>query len=364
MKKGEYILSNNRISWLDMSRGISIIFVVIVHSMLNQLKQQLFYFLIPEIFGTLAMGVCIFISGWVFEFSSKKYSEHKLKTTGNKFCRLMIPYFAFSAINYTIIVIATKIPALASIAQMGSSDYSQLSLPNFLYQTITYQNSTSRNLWFLYMLFLLNVLHIFLPKLMKNPIVTVVLFCLPVLQNTFELPVLLNYFCAYAGFFSLGRIAVSYEEKLFSVKKSVYTVIAILFLISAIVMNTLKFYGVFTGMASYAFIPVKFILVIGGIFTICCGCKFLEGTKADNIFTFFGRRSMEIYLMHFPFITQGSTALILKMFASVPPIFACIVGIILGLAIPVLVSDFVIKKIPLLSFILLGSKMKKRAVKK
>ena len=356
-------MSKNRISWLDMTRGIGIISVVIIHSILYKFRDQMFYSVLFDFLVVYVMPLFLFVSGWLFESGKNKYFSDKLKAIKNKFFRMMIPYFSFSIINYSLIILALKIPFLAPVANMGSTDFSSGSILDYIFQILTYQGSMCKNLWFLYLLFILETLHILFPKFMAHPITTAILFCLPFLQHTFELPTIVQYFCAYSAYFSIGRLVFTFNDKIFSFKKSIVAIVGVFFVAATVGVYSLKFYGIFDGAMEYALVPIKAVLALSAIFTICNLCKMLSNTKADGILSFFGIRSMEIYLMHFPFITQGSTALIVKMIPSVPPFCASLAGIILGLAVPVLLSDLIIKKIPVLRFILFGVPVKKRVAK-
>lgn len=266
----------------------------------------------------------------------------------------MLPYFSFSVINYAIIFISLKFSSLASIAQMGSTNFKQYSITDCIFQIVTYQNSICKNLWFLYLLFVLSVLNILFPSVMKHPITTAILFCLPFISYTVQLPSIISYFFAYASYFSLGRLVLSYKDKIMAPNKPIcFTSFAIFFIVG-IAAAICKYLKIFDGNMVYVLIPIKALVACAAILTIYCACKAAERTKADTILSIFGKYSMEIYLIHFPFITQGSTALILKAFPLIPSIFACIVGTLLGLTIPVLLSKFVIKKIPGLRLALLG----------
>lgn len=363
-------MQSKRISWLDMSRGIGIMAVVMAHAILYKFRAQPGYNISYNFLAILSLPVFFFISGWLFEKKFMKLEENglkqnKIKEIGKKFSRLMIPYFAFSLINYSIIIISLKIPFLAPVASMGSTDFSSGSPIDFVFQILTYQNSFCKNLWFLYVLFILYVLHIIFPKIMKHPVTLIILFCLPFVKLAFNMPIVLQYICSYAAYFSLGRVMLYRQDKIFSVKKPTYTFIGITSVVANMAMQAVKFF-VLKGNPSlmntveYIFVPINFILAVSSIFTIIVGCNYLSNTKAEKALSFFGVRSMEIYLLHFPFITQVSVVLITKFLPVVPTFIAVITGFVLGLAIPVLLSDFIIKKIPVLSYILFGIPIKKR----
>ncbi|MBQ6558167.1 MAG: hypothetical protein IJL81_02215, partial [Clostridia bacterium] len=75
-------------------------------------------------------------------------------------------------------------------------------------------------------------------------------------------------------------------------------------------------------------------------------------------FTELGMYSYDIYLIHAPFLVSGMMGILLAY--SPLPSYVCSAAVtVVGLALPYVISRFVIRKLPLLSFILLG--MKKRA---
>ena len=356
-------LSRKRISWLDASRGISILMVVFCHSFVSNLKEQYGYFLLSEILPVVFMPTMFFVSGWAFELGVKKYENNKLKSIGNKFMRLMIPYFVFSVLFYVVIFTATKIPALSSIANMGGTDFSEISLMDSVFQILFYQDSVCTSLWFLYTLFIYNVLNILFPKVMKHPVTIVILLGLPFLQSAFgdSMPDLLFRVLTYPSYFSLGRVAVHLGDKLFEKNKLRFALVTIIFTVSAIITFSLYFNGVFRGNMKYLFVTIRLILGLISLYIVRVGCSFIENTKLDKMLSYCGVNSMAIYLIHFPFITQVSSILALRILPNSLSFFACIIGTVLGVAIPLILSKYIITKVPILNTLLLGAPLKKRA---
>ena len=66
-----------------------------------------------------------------------------------------------------------------------------------------------------------------------------------------------------------------------------------------------------------------------------------------------GMYSYDIYLMHAPFLVSGLMGILLA-YSPFPTVICCVSVFVLGLFIPIVVSKFIIRKIPFLSVLILG----------
>ena len=67
--------------------------------------------------------------------------------------------------------------------------------------------------------------------------------------------------------------------------------------------------------------------------------------------------SYDIYLMHAPFLVSGLMGILLA-YSPFPTVICCVSVLVLGLFIPIVVSKFIIQKIPFLSVLILGKNYK------
>ncbi|WP_338449552.1 acyltransferase family protein [Niallia oryzisoli] len=136
---------NNRIQWIDSSKGIGILLVILGHTMIQgELRGQIYAFHMPLFF---------FISG--FLFSNRKYPDLK----GFIFAKaksLLIPYVSFSIISIL----------LMKIFQLGTID-----IPNLIKTFLLSERNGiyfDQPLWFLTSLFTIEVIFYLLVKYVKK----------------------------------------------------------------------------------------------------------------------------------------------------------------------------------------------------
>ncbi|WP_159433402.1 acyltransferase family protein [Bacillus tuaregi] len=136
---------NDRVQWIDVSKGIGIFLVIIGHTMIQgELRGQIYAFHMPLFF---------FISGYLF--SNRRYPQIKQFVLA-KARTILIPYISFSIISIV----------LMKIFQGGVIDFSSL-IRSFL---LSERNGIYFNqpLWFLTSLFTIEVIFYLLIKYIKK----------------------------------------------------------------------------------------------------------------------------------------------------------------------------------------------------
>jgi len=136
---------NNRIQWIDASKGIGIFLVVIGHTMLQgELRGQIYAFHMPLFF---------FMSG--FLFSNRKY-PHLKGFIQAKAKSLLIPYVSFSVI---------------SILLMKMFELEVIDIPNLIQTFLLSERNGiyfNQPLWFLTSLFTIEIIFYLLVKYVKK----------------------------------------------------------------------------------------------------------------------------------------------------------------------------------------------------
>lgn len=132
--------NNHRIEYFDVARGISMIFVMLGHSFLLSDK-------VTALFCSFYMSIFFFISGYLYKSCS-------FRSLLNKLCYgLVIPYFS----GIFILFIISRIIGLDS------------NIPEIAMSSILYADSNlapySGQLWFLYVLFFVQIIFWFLSKI-------------------------------------------------------------------------------------------------------------------------------------------------------------------------------------------------------
>lgn len=154
-----------RIDWIDVSKGLGIILVVLGHTGISHVY-------IKEIF-TFHMPLFFWLSGYVFDDS--KYKSLKLFVK-KRFKLLIIPYFMLSLINYFFYVLVDANYNLGEI-----SSYAQKSgfIKPFIGMLIS-KRSTSwamnvGPLWFLPCLFICEVIFFYMIKIFRKDMKKIIL---------------------------------------------------------------------------------------------------------------------------------------------------------------------------------------------
>lgn len=145
---------NKRIEWIDIARGILIIFIVLGHTITDgPLWRYLFSFHVPAFF---------FLSGYCYVHKKQSATDF----LSHRFCTIMIPYFVFSLFSIIVFSIGSIIlPSLNNILDCNIKN-------NIL--CMIYGNSKpaimkyNQPLWFLPCLFCVYLLAFAIEKLVEN----------------------------------------------------------------------------------------------------------------------------------------------------------------------------------------------------
>lgn len=351
------MINSKRIIWPDIAKGIGILMVVLYHTFIPALRNDFSYSFIYSLFATIQMPLFFFVSGWLFQLKQKKYEQNKLQSIKTKFIHLMIPYFSFSIIYYVAINIALRISAIAPLVKM-SSGYSNSSFLDSIFQILFCQDSLAKNLWFIYVLFIITVLHIIFPKIMAHPISLILQFFLQYILMFVSCPdVIVNTFM-YMFFFSFARFIFTYTDKILSAKKYFHILISVIFVCGATFYVLADYNGIFKSneILHYSKIIIKELVSILGIGFICISSYYISHLKffINRALTYAGKHSFIIYLIHVPILTPAVVSLLIKTAPFLPTFVDCIIGFAIGIIIPLLISKFILEKVSILNFLFLG----------
>jgi peptidoglycan/LPS O-acetylase OafA/YrhL len=108
-----------------------------------------------------------------------------------------------------------------------------------------------------------------------------------------------------------------------------------------------------SGVIKGVLLLIRSIASVGGIFTVFALSRLIRRCALSAPLKELGQYSYDIYLIHAPFLVSGSMGLLLKL-TPLPSALCCIIVLIIGILIPYLLSRFVIRKVPPLSFFILG----------
>ena len=360
--------NDKRILWPDISKGIGILMVVFFHSILPGLRTT---FAVKAVFNLLQethMPLFFFLSGWLFELKADRTVQHRGRALWNRFLRLMVPYFVFTLIYYTATNLALMIPSIESLLTMSNGGYAHYSLLESLYQIFTFDGHMAESLWFLYALFLISVVNILMPRLTRHPafVAAIIPLCMvprffPDFFHTFKILSLVLYYLFY---FSLARALFPRTDRLFCMKKPTYLAVVLGYLATSfatVIVLEMNVWHLPNDVAHHLYPIVRQVAAVFGIFVICTFAQYISQTKAAKPLGFLGRKSMVIYLIHAPILTQAATALTARLLPKLPLIIYFLTGTAVGISVPLLLDWLVISRVPLLNTILTGAPYRQKS---
>lgn len=285
----------NRIQYIDISKGIGIILVVIGHclNMQSTIGNWIYSFHMPFFF---------FISGYC-------YNELKYNTLNvliiSRFKQLILPYY-----NFAFMILLAN-----SFLLPRSSEFFE----TFLLNTKAFLSTGSLGaLWFLPILFLSGILFYFIRKIKQSKILIIIFLVLSILpfvlikyiEPPYSLLSLFGATCFFAfGFFSKNQLKSIYEKinlKYITILVFVFFIVTVLFSLLARRQINLIEYALNSYLQYY-------FAAFTGIFFIFYLSIFIEKVFKSNMFlsilnflTYLGKNTLIIMATHFFFITLSA----------------------------------------------------------
>lgn len=289
--------ANERNSVFDIARGIAILLVVLGHSIQNN-KTDFDNCLLFEIIYSFHMPLFMFISGCVCFYQEDKID--KVEWLKKRFFSLMVPFIVWIFVPYIFF----------------SHTFPIATIKAYIINII---KSPDCGKWFLYVLFVLNLL-LFLSKKISNCLHVNIL--VPIVLFYLFISFILNFFC-YCGiglikwhyiFFFSGFLIMKLKNKftLFFTYKRIYAILIVfslyfiifsrfwrrtespIFVEYTIFNNIPKGYGIKT----LILLSYKYLIPFGGISLILCFSKLISLFSVRKIFDYLGCITLEIYVLH------------------------------------------------------------------
>ena len=320
-------MGNTRIEWIDSTRGIAILLVVVGHVVggytgnYGMPKYQRIIDMVVDIIYTFHMPLFFMISGGVFGLKKYNWSMDNYAAYINKKAKaLLIPYFLFSTLQILI-----KLPLQGKIASV-------LSWKNILLLPII----PIDQFWFIYVLFFIFCLAGFVDwKVQHNSLImAIVLFIVGKLLSLFGGDllnvwggvVLVRCLCYYIYFYigyKLCRMKISFSKR-------TWISLNVIFGISLI---------------SNSFIPLKYeasniilqvIIATSGALSVISFCEEFDFVAKSKLLQVMGSESMSIYIVHVLLCAIIRVTLIKIGFTNL--FISIIIGVVLSIAIPIIMG--------------------------
>ena len=278
-----------RIEWVDFSKGIAILLVIIGHTIGNPIIRGVIF--------SIHMPLFFIVSGYTNRCSENMIDyRNRLKTAA---LHLLVPAYCIYFIRLLLYIFINQksypLPDVLFTPLFASGV--EVKIGNMIVPAFGM-------MWFLVVLFGVRILYEFLAmkcKGMKLTILCIIvsLFGMVIGQIQF-LPLNFDLIMATLIFFHIGQILKSY--KFYKAKAMAYFIAAITWIIGLAICGLLLHDYLELAARSYPLYPLSYLTAIAG-----CMLIFLIGTWIERIrvckrifalFCFFGKNSMVLYTIH------------------------------------------------------------------
>lgn len=314
-------MAESRTDWIDISKGFGIILVVYGHVVRGIDNSSLaineeFFHISDTFVYSFHMPLFFFLSGIFFEKSIKKYTSKGLFIEKCK--TILYPFIIWSL--------------LQTIIEFGLSRFTNGNVEFNNILTCIFRPRAQ--FWFLYALFFINVINIILFSFFKKKWLIISLIIAIIY---YEYPINLSVFSStfkYLIFFNLGILISNHLLNNILLKQISHFKNLILILIIFIIVEYL--YIIYS-------LDILFKLLIPpilGIVVIISISYLLDERKAcSNHLSSLGKNSMYIYILHI-LVASGTRIILTTLFHIDSTILHIIIGTLMGIYIPYLVTKF------------------------
>lgn len=337
----------NRVEWLDNAKGIGIILVIIGHSLITKIKSD--YYIADWLFRyiySFHMSFFLFISGVIFSNAKERYFTYNASDyLKKKFRSLLVPYFSYSLIIFFLFY-SLKIVGGGKIASVLSGSSLSCEEPiKLLFYMMLGVNEQCSHLWYIYALFILEVVSYFVERNHKNGnIYMLMLFvCMYGIKTAQNIGAIYEYSLMKSElfynlmnngmFFCIGScIGKNTIEKI-----TKYKVINVVFIFSLLIesllirINAEKCTPLFYVLFRIILVVNKSAILIG----ICRCC--INYIKNNSLVRVIGNNSMAIYMLHQP-IMCTCLGIVAYQFFKFPVYVAIFVMIVISINLPILIT--------------------------
>ncbi len=342
MMSGKGGIKKNRYTEIDIARGIGIFFVVLGHSIKQTQIQAAWIRILTYIIYSFHMPLFFCLSGFVSAKILRMHKHERIQYVSSRARRLLIPYFTIG-----LIYIPVKLKlGEAAVKPFAVSD---------IWKLLIGQNPDV-SLWFLYILFLIELICAALVNTYNFRSIWYGSFFLSVAIYWLNLDIRTP---KYLFFFLMGIwVRLKFEDcreagyedamdgqDLLAFLAFVTDIIAIVFLYRTTITVTMVLTSL-CGIYLVLWVSSRLVYNIDG--------EEKEPGKAARILLLLGLFSMDIYILHEPIMT--AVKLLLWNRLGWNYILCTFVIFVCALCLPIPISKWVIRKIKPLRILLLGER--------
>ncbi len=293
------------------------------------------------------MPALFMLSGMLFagKFNNSKSFADKSKVIANRFTRLMVPYFFYTAVSYLL--------------KMFTEKYAYNALPTgrkAFVDILFGINNPNGGIWFLNTLFFISLISIMI-NIIDIRIITAGAFAVSLLAN-FTSVLNFNYIrniCLYSVFFFIGIMLMSnsiYEkisEKISKIKnKNMLSIISVIGIMLSFAITYINLYKINNSILRYIIIYINILVWYTAAAAVSVNSKF---TKKCSMCI--GNYGMDIYMIGY--YVQIAIRVVLYSMLGVNAHICSLAMFVLAIIVPIPISKYIIRKFKLTNAVMLGN---------
>ncbi|WP_022765645.1 acyltransferase family protein [Butyrivibrio sp. XPD2006] len=324
---------NRRVEWIDAARGIGIILAMLIHTATSSIRENdIGVFILYQFTITATMPVMMFLSGCSVSLSRSRYSQMNFKDFVKKKSKsFLLPYLCYATIVYLIFELTSRLPVIGTV--MSRVGYGGMHPVHFLIGLLIGQNEYSVHVWFLYSLFVYEIISYLVFKYSKNNIPLYVLAVLFYLcQFIFNLSFSLAYLdgTGYLIYFAFG---VFFTDRIVNKKLGISTTVSWIILFLAF-MFLIRWY-------TLPYEIIKILIPLCACMAITFWSQNISG-RCSEVLQWLGKRSMTLYLFQQPFFGSALGTLLYGVlgFPAWPTVF---ISFVLSITMPLLIRQIFVR---------------------
>ena len=327
---------NKRIRWIDTARGVGIILVTLIHSSTYAIRSCNFGTdLLYNFTVAVAVPIMIFLSGYAVSMSREKYESMTFEAfVKKKFYSLMLQYLVYSLLIYILFTVAGVLPGFGVL--ISRAGYGGMGILEFIRGILVGNNEYSIHVWFLYALFLYEIIAYMVFKYIRNTGFFVLISIITLIVTLSYYMSVMSISLAWANgisYFSYFAFGILFSGKNFGKISGV---------ISFFCWMSLFFINMFV--IRHNTLIHDIIGIIIPFFAIAAVSYFsgrIKGNISDKM-AVLGRQSMAVYLFQQPFF-GSALGTILYTVLHIPAWVAVLCCAVASLCIPLIIRLIFIK---------------------
>ncbi len=342
---------DQRIKWIDIAKGMGIILVIVGHTFRDEMLDASFvcYFLRNFIYS-FHMQLFFFLSGFLLERTLEKHADSK-KVIRKKIDSVLKPFVVYSLLVYIVFRCVNCIPAIERI--LDQSSYQAVGIVEYIINCIMGNNPYAVHLWYLFVLFIFEMISIFVRKAAGEKANGIVFLAAILMYmagaNVNPAIMTINAILKRFLFFVLGQFLYRHSSLLYS-KSHMMLVAEIISL--ALIIGDVSFSFEFQNIIVLQL--YYFIMLAAKCFVVLLIIRAAVKLQENKILSYLGRNSFSIYILHQPWCAMVGVILYTMLGRSA--LIVCILCAIVSLVIPLLYLNIIRKnsKLQRLSKLLLN----------